>query len=378
MPQFKINKNFVITAVVLYVAAVAIVIYAKNHKSALEIHPSTVIAEPQSIAAAEPEPTTVAAPLVTHYVGNAALELPEFWKLQSIETVFYLSGPNKGAGITVKEIPAQATRRFPAKTYSRDKLKAVFGKTDITEVMGRQASIDIKELGPNNYGLVIVGEAPPAKSLVMSLDMVLPQPALNLEYSERVAWPDDQEKTDLLADKQKALIDWALDFSPRFTWVGGNVLPPGRSLATRYGHIDIEDWKSSLQYEITAKFSQDGGLPMSEISFTLSLRPDQQANNSPNNREVGGHPGYEARSSIKQPDLDILMLAWHDGSAGPFSPENPRYGFYSTFISSTTDDPRLDQIQADWDAMLNSVRLVPQNKSAAPKPFAIEHLDLNF
>lgn len=330
-----------------------------------------------------PEPAVINEPLMTHYVGNVALDMPESWKMSRISATFYLTGEKDGPEIEFDD--DQASEGQDAVEILDDALDTAerkigfvnenaytFIKKDITESLGRPAAIFIGKSKPRRYNLGPQKDASPdLNHLEISLFLAEPQTLLRFTYSENIIWPDTENNDDFIFAQQKALTDWVLAFLPRYHWEGANTSHPGNYLATERGRIAFGDGWPELKYSLTAFFNKEDEDSLNSISLSLDTGPGESPLYSRTNRTVGSHPGHEYKSltnvrkgleklKLWQPKPIFMHLRWDDYSPDPFNEANPKYTVRYMGTSDTKSFSDLAYTLGAWDIMLDSVRTVSE------------------
>lgn len=333
-----------------------------------------------------PEPAAINEPIKTYYIGNMALDMPESWESGSIiDVTFYLTDQKNSPEINFKDSPLSKNHdtsdQLKKKIDSVEKTKGAFEKqaetivkADLSETFSRPAAIIVSDIAPRPSPFVDNVD-PDTKRLEMSLFLAEPESLLRFNYSENIVWPSEQEKNDIVADRQKKLIDWVNDFLPRYQWVGHNAPQPKNFLVTENGRIAIGDDFPELRYKLTAHFRQ----PISQdwkigryLSLWLISYPEWPRRYSRTNRTVGGHPGYETKSLVNfkkdmsetgldrlkfwKPKAAFMFLSWEDRSTQPPSQEQPAIDIRQVSFSETRGFPDIAYILGVWDIMLDSVR----------------------
>lgn len=355
-----------------------------------------------------PKPAAVNEPLKTYYLGNKSLQMPASWELHYISASFDLTDEKHSPQIKFSEKSnlenKDAAERLKECLNSVEKIAPLFHKnmevlerTDLSEFFGWPAGLiafkgDITfsdsealkdEADPEAKRLaeaLIYGgkDSADLKHLEISLFLAQPQGLLEFTYEERITWPADEEKSDIVADRQKILISWVGDFLSRYQWTGGNSAHQDSFLSTEYGRILIGDTLPELRYYLGASFllgkTQD---PMSlfsaiGISIFLNSHEDPAPSFYRPNRMVGGHPGEEYKLirnannfgeafEIWKPNQVSVTLEWRDCSTESFSQENPAIGIHLRGYPDIKGDQALTQAMTAWDILLNSVRPVSAN-----------------
>lgn len=364
------NKGVEIT-VLLGFMALAVLLFYLNERS---VNPTL------------PKSAVINWPLKTYYVGNMAVDMPESWKHPETKAKFYLANEKDSPEISFTDKPWPGDQRVDEKLKTElaaaEKEQGLFGKKkesiwrqDVSEIVGRPAAIVLSESkSARSMFKSRYTDNSNIDHLDISLVLVEPQAILKFVYAEDLVWPDGEEKTVVMAAKQKKLIDWVLVFLPRYQWTGHNAAPSVGFLATGYGRITIEkDWPESWHvYEMEARF---GGPPALSADFKLfsdlsiSFYSHQQLKNESAipNRTVGGHAGEETKKLKNhntgfrkflfwKPSLLWLNLDWKDLSSGPFTEANPDISIRGSAMSYQKGKQGIADVLGAWDILLNSVR----------------------
>lgn len=324
----------------------------------------------------KPESTTKGQ-LITHYVGDAALELPESWIMESIQTTFYLTNQENGPRISFQETPAKAGQdadkelanklKSLALNKSVDVRSASFGRTDISEALGRPAMILIRETRPNSFGLRVVSAytyfPPPGDKLEMTLELATPHAKFIFTYIEAANWPSNEDKLEIVADKQKVFTDWALTFINSFQYIGSNISQSRGFLATKFGRVDIRNKAEYQHYVLTARFYQnEANAPrVSDISFSLSSLPTEapSCGRDTGKRKPARPLGCEVKKITTELNTERLDLTWQNCSTKRrFSPQDPSFSI--AYCGYAVDQDVLEEagILSMWDSLINSLRIL--------------------
>lgn len=327
-----------------------------------------------------PAPSGSKEQLVTHYVGDVALELPNSWAMDSIHSIFYLTGQKSGPQISFREIPAKTGQDavkelaknielFNGKNKDCGLQTARFGLTDFSETLGRPAVVYIWEMGPNRYRQRKVGANTytplPGRILEITLELASPQAGLIFKYMETVDETDKKEKLEAMVSKQKLLIDWALDFIDHFQYSGYNSPQSQGFLATRSGRIDIRENPLYQHYNLVAKFSKKTNSPkVSDISFSLSSLPTQalSCGKETGMRKPAKPLGSHVRKKTTTHNSERIDLTWQNCSTNDkFSPSNRLFDIAYCGYAVDQDVLNEAEIIVMWDTLLNSLRILPDS-----------------